>query len=53
MKSNHVMLCKCRHAKSIHAGMFFKSKTPNLRKPCNYPGCKCKNYTPVLKAAST
>jgi len=52
MKSHRPTPCKCGHAKSIHARMFFKSKSPNSN-PCNYPGCKCKNYNPgPPKAAS-
>jgi hypothetical protein len=47
MKSNRKRPCKCGHAKSIHARMYFKVKPVNLPNTCNFPGCKCKNYRPA------
>ena len=47
MKSIRKRPCKCGHAKSIHARMYFKVKPVNLPNTCNFPGCKCKNYRPA------
>ena len=36
--------CRCGHVKSIHLRMYTAAKRRKLRN-CNYPGCKCRNYT--------
>lgn len=36
--------CRCGYVKSIHLRMYVAPKGRKLRS-CNYPGCKCRNYT--------
>jgi len=43
-KSNAMLRCDCRHAKSIHSRMY---ANPKLGTSCNFPGCRCKAYSPA------
>jgi hypothetical protein len=43
-KSNAMLRCGCRHAKSIHSRMYANQK---LGTACNFPGCRCKAYRPA------
>jgi len=47
MKKTPIIRCTCSHAKSIHARMYgpmyVGTKLPH---PCNFPGCKCKSFSP-------
>ena len=43
-KSNAMLRCDCQHAKSIHSRMYANQK---LGTSCNFPGCRCKAYSPA------
>jgi hypothetical protein len=43
-KSNAILRCGCQHAKSIHSRMYANQK---LGTSCNFPGCRCKAYSPA------
>jgi hypothetical protein len=43
-KSNAMLRCDCQHAKSIHSRMYANQK---LGTSCNFPGCRCKAYSPT------
>jgi hypothetical protein len=43
-KSNATLRCDCQHAKSIHSRMY---ANPKLGTSCNFPGCRCKAYSPA------
>jgi len=48
MKVTKIRRCKCGHPKSIHVRMYGAMyKKTNLPQSCNYPDCKCKQYTPA------
>src|SRR5262249_10088 len=47
-KVRKIRRCKCGHPKSIHVRMYGAMyKKSNLPQSCNYPDCKCKQYTPA------
>lgn len=39
--------CRCTHGKSIHRVQ--RDKKGDLRHPCFFPDCKCKDYKPVTR----
>ena len=43
-KSSATLRCDCQHAKSIHSRMYANQK---LGTSCNFPGCRCKTYSPA------
>jgi hypothetical protein len=43
-KSSAMLRCGCQHAKSIHSRMYANQK---LGTACNFPGCRCKAYSPA------
>jgi hypothetical protein len=45
MTLTKIQRCKCGHPKKIHLRMYREG--PGLPQICNYPACKCKQYTPV------
>lgn len=39
--------CRCGHGKAIHHAR--RINEMKFRSPCNFPGCKCRDYQPAKK----